>query len=457
LCIKYEIRKSESTLSIRKSISFSFSAQIINTIIGFVVSVIITRILGTTGRGEQALFTNSLAFAVLFFGFSINSTIPYFINSGKAKAEELLSTIITFVLASTVLIYCTLLLLKYYGKLGIALSEDMQSPKYLLIFTGMYFTNLMTSVISTFLVAYKKFKAVSIYSILSQGLPALIYLLLYLDVLPYDHGNPFRTVVTVMAAVAFFSFVFIFSLFFKILPVRPVKKLLPITLIRQFILFSSMAYVGNVATFFNYKLDFWVVDLYWGKSQLGIYSLAAQLSQLLWILPSTIASVLYSFASTCTEQQAVNYAIQLKQIAFYGILVLAAAGLTLSYFFIPVLYGVEFSGVFRLMTIFVFGVVPFSITTVLASFFAARGNFKVSFVISLVIFAISSTMYFTFIPKFGLAGGAFASALSYLIASVICELWFCRKYNVPVLNLFRPDKVIFSIQGLKHYLGKSKG
>jgi hypothetical protein len=57
----------------------------------------------------------------LFFGFSINSTITYFINSGKARAEELLTTIVVFTLGSTVLVYIVLNVLGYYGKLGIAL------------------------------------------------------------------------------------------------------------------------------------------------------------------------------------------------------------------------------------------------------------------------------------------------------------------------------------------------
>jgi O-antigen/teichoic acid export membrane protein len=113
-----------------------------------------------------------------------------------------------------------------------------------------------------------------------------------------------------------------------------------------------MAYLGNVATFFNYKLDFWIVDFYWGKPQLGIYSLASQLSQLLWVLPAAIATVLYSFASNCSQQQAVTYAIQLKQLAFYGTLILAGVGLLLAYFFIPVLYGKEFTEAFKLMKIF---------------------------------------------------------------------------------------------------------
>ena len=113
------------------------------------------------------------------------------------------------------------------------------------------------------------------------------------------------------------------------------------------------------------------------------------------------------------------------------------------------LYGNEFAGPFHLMTIFVIGVIPFSITTVLASFFAARGNFKISFIVSLIVFLLSSVLYFTLIPQFGLVGGAISSAIAYLSATVIIEIWFCKKYKVSMLNLFTPNKNIFSLKILK--------
>ena len=109
-----------------------------------------------------------------------------------------------------------------------------------------------------------------------------------------------------------------------------------------------MAYVGNVAQFFNYKLDFWVVDEYYGKSNLGIYSLAAQLSQLLWMLPLAISTVLYSYASTGSREDAINFTVRLKQIAFYGTLFLGITGLFLSYYLIPILYGKEFNESFSI-------------------------------------------------------------------------------------------------------------
>ncbi|MDP4285615.1 MAG: polysaccharide biosynthesis C-terminal domain-containing protein [Bacteroidota bacterium] len=436
-------------MSIKKSISFTFGAQIINSVIGFISSIIITRILGAEGRGENAIFSNAIAFSVLFFGFSISSTIPYFINSGKAKAEELLTTVIIFIFSSTILVFTTLFLLERAGKLHWALPDSIQSLQFKLIFTGIYFVTLLNGVLNIYLITYKKFKEVSIYSVVFQGLPVTVYLLLYFNVIPYNHKDPFTVIVFVTAILSLVSIVAISFLFIKLLPVRPGKKLVPLSLIRKFVFFSSMAYIGNVAQFFNYKLDFWVVDSYFGKSQLGIYSLAAQLSQLLWMLPSAIATVLYSYASIGSREDAINFTVRLKQIAFYGTLFLGVTGLFLSYYLIPILYGNEFKESFNLMKLFIIGIVPFSITTIVSSFFAARGNFKISFFISVGIFMISTIMYFTLIPRFGLRGGAIGSSIAYLIASILSEIWFCKEYKVSYLNLFQIDKSLLSLSGLK--------
>lgn len=438
-------------MSFKKNVSFTFGAQLINTCIGFISSIIITRILGAYGRGENAIFSNSIAFAALFFGFSINSTIPYFINSGKAKAEELLSTIIVYIFGSTIFVYFALLLLEHFGKLNWALPSPIQSLEYKFIFIGIYFTSLTNGVLTSFLSAYKEFKLISIYSVLFQFLPVIIYLLLYFNVIHYNHNNAFKIVVHITAIFAGVSALALILLLVRFLSIRPSKKLIPTGLIKQFVLFSSMAYVGNVATFFNCKLDFWVIDAYCGKSQLGVYSLAAQLSQLLWMLPSAISTVLYAYACNLSKEEAVRYTIKLKQIAFYATLFFAIIGLLLSYFFIPILYGDEFSFVFNLMCIFFIGVIPFSIPTVVASLFAARGNFKMSFIISLIVLAISTVLYFTLIPRFGLIGGAIASAIAYLIAAIMCEFWFCKEYKVHFFNLFIFEHNFLSIKRIKSY------
>lgn len=431
-------------MSIRKSISFIFGAQVINTIIAFISSIVITRILGAEGRGEYAIFTNAIAFGVLFFGFSINSTIPYFINSGKAKAEELLTTIIIFSLISTVLIYFSLSLLASVGRLSWALPDSIKSQQYKLIFTGTYFNTLLCAILSTCLLTFKKFKEVSYYNIALQALPLLIYLLLYFKIIPSNPANPFPTLVNIIAITSLVSIVAITILFIKIVPTRPIKKIIPLGLIKQFIFYSSMAYAGNVFQFFSYKLDIWIVDAHYGKTTLGVYSLAVQLSQLLWILPQSLASVLYSYASSYKEEDAVRLTLILKKIAFYGSLIFAIIGLILSYFFIPVLYGKEFVPAIHLILLLLIGIVPFSIPTISAAFFAARGLFKFSFYTAIGVSIITMLLYFLLIPKYGTGGAATATILSYLSSTVIFEYIMFKKYNINPFQSLQLDKTILS-------------
>ena len=429
--------------------SFAFGAQIVNLPISFISSIITTRILGSVGRGENAIFTNATAFAVLLFGFSISSTIPYFVNSGKAKPGKLLTTIIVFILGSTTLVFLTLSVLDAMGKLGLALPNSIQSLQYKLIFVGLYFTTLLYSVITTYLSAYKKFKEVSIYGIAYQCLTLGVYLMLFYNVIPYDHANPFKTFTIVTALLSLVSIIGVCILFVKLLDIKPERSLLPFALVKQFILFSIFAYLANFFQFIVYKLDFWVVDAYAGKANLGVYSLATQLSQMLWILPQTVASVLYAYASSTTEKEAITHTIQIKQVVFVLTLLFALIGLTLSYFLIPVLYGNDFLQAFNLMLIFMIGIIPFCFITITSGFFAARGAFKINLTISFVMSLLSCLLYFILIPRFGITGGAIASSVTYLLSAIICETVFSKKYNSPVSNLFKIDKGVFSFSAIK--------
>ncbi len=266
--------------------------------------------------------------------------------------------------------------------------------------------------------------------------------MIYFNIIPSDHSNPFKTLVFITAAISTISIISIIVLFFKIVPVRPKKKLIPFGLIKQFILFSSMAYAGNIFQFFSYKLDLWIVDAYHGKITLGIYSLAVQLSQLLWILPQSLANVLYSYASSGNEEQAINLTLLLKKIAFYGSLILGILGLVLSYIFIPFLYGKEFTPVSHLISIFLIGIIPFSLPTILAAFFAARGFFKFSFYIALSVSIVTFFAYFVLIPKYGSEGAASATVFSYLCSTILFEYMMYRKYKIHPFNSLKLNKTI---------------
>jgi O-antigen/teichoic acid export membrane protein len=185
---------------------------------------------------------------------------------------------------------------------------------------------------------------------------------------------------------------------------------------------------------------------------LGFFCVGVVVWVLFWVLGCGLCCVVFSYASTGSRENAIKFTVQLKQIGFYSTLFFGIIGLTLSYYFIPILYGKEFTPAFNLMSLLIIGIIPFSIPRIIASLFAARGNFKISFLVSVYGFIISTILYFTLIPLWGLYGGAIASSISYIFISIIAEIWFCRKYHVPYFNLFQINKSLFSLSGIRKVL-----
>ena len=156
-------------MSIKKNILVVYSTQVLTIIISFLAAIFLSRILGAEGRGEQALFSNALAFSSLFFGFSITSTITYFLNSGKMKMEKLFFSLLFFSLATSALVFITLIVMKQYHLLHLALPDNYQHISYIVLFVFAYFFSLYASILSSFLTTYKIFKRQNILILIPNG------------------------------------------------------------------------------------------------------------------------------------------------------------------------------------------------------------------------------------------------------------------------------------------------
>lgn len=425
-------------MSILKNVSYSFGAQIVNAAFSFVISIYLSRLLGPEGRGTNAIFQNALGFAALFFGLSINSTIIYFVNSGKIDMKKLFSSLLLFCLVSTAAVAAFLFGLKRLDLLTLVLPESYHSINYILLFSLLHFNTLLNSIFLAFLTAYKRFKTQSLLLLIPTILSLLAYVSAYHVWMRDDREHAFDLVLAVTTITGSLNLLLTAVFYIKEIKVFPGKELMNWADVRLMLMFSLMAYVGNVLQFLSYRLDFWFVDAYCGKAQLGIYSLATQLSQLLWLMPTAVSGVLYSYASSATGEEAGRYAAKLTNNALYGSLLMALAMLAIFYFTLPFIYGNEFAPAVPIMAILMFGIVPFVIPTILSSYFAAKGYFNVNFYCSCLGFLVSIVLYSTFIPLWGTFGGALSSVFSYLINVTVAIIIFKKISEIDYALLLKP-------------------
>ncbi len=418
----------------KKDIFKVYIVQLLTIVVSFSSSILLSRILGAEGRGVFSLYQNSFNFAIVLFGFSLNSSIPYFINSLKVPSEKILFSAIKITLFSSLILS---IILFFFDRFNLNhFSFPNEKIFYKIIFVSYFILQIIFSVITSILNAKKAFTSAAILLFLNLLIPLILYVSIYFNIIGTSEIASNLTIIifsllissllsTILATYILIKKEFI-QLKFSLLNKADTKK---------FITYSSLAYISNIASFICYKFDFWIVDSYHGNSALGIYSLSSQLAQMLWILPQIMASVLYTYASSINKEEGVLLTIKIIKIGMYLTLVMAIIGVILSKPLIPILYGQEFSEVTYLLAIQLIGTIPFCIPTIISSFYASQGNFKVSFWISIIVTILAIFLYFILIPSYGKIGGSIASATTYFLGGIISLIYFCKRYKVNIKDI----------------------
>lgn len=389
----------------------------INTGLAFISSVFITRLLGAEGRGEYSLFASSLQLFVVWLGFSLPVSIIYFVAGEKISKDRIFSTMLLFCILTTLLVILLLTVLNYTGGLWIIFPERFRGINWQLFFVAQFFILQLNGIIIAYLNAFKIFTPQAKFASVIAFLSLVVWALLYFKIINLPWSG-FQLVVFVSFILSIPLWLFGFYLLRKNKIVVFTKSLLKTEEFIMVMKFAFIAYLCNAMQFLSYRMDFWFVDYFRGSTSLGVYSLAAALAQLFWILPNAISQVLFSYFSDTKNKNILNQAIQYAHITFIVSLIGAVLFFLLAFFAIPFLYGKEFSNAGWMIGILLLGVLPFTITTILASFFAGTNRLFVNFRTSLIGLVFAALGYILLIPHWGVMGACIASVISYNASSV---------------------------------------
>lgn len=177
---------------------------------------------------------------------------------------------------------------------------------------------------------------------------------------------------------------------------------------------------GNLVQFISYRLDIFLLAAWASSRETGIYALAVALGSVLWYLADAVGQVTYPRAcSTLAEGQfpriAIRATVAVISLTTVAGLVLAAA----SAYFVPKVFGVEFSGTVQALWLLLPGICLFTVPKIFGGVLVAAGRewstsgtYGVAAVVTIVLDVL-------LIPRFGANGAAIASSVAYGVASVI--------------------------------------
>jgi O-antigen/teichoic acid export membrane protein len=193
---------------------------------------------------------------------------------------------------------------------------------------------------------------------------------------------------------------------------------------RELIGFSATIHIGNLAQFFNYRLDAFIVSYFLGLAAVGLYSYSKTFAESVWLLSASMAAVLLP---TLAGQHVNSKVIAVKAVLATFAVSLAAGlaaflvGPTIINLLLP-----QFTGSINPFLFLLPGVVIFSVTNVLATYLTAAGKPGYNAAIAFISFLFTVIFDILLIPRYGMSGAAFASGISYTMSSLMTVIVFWR-------------------------------
>jgi O-antigen/teichoic acid export membrane protein len=410
----------------------AFGVNVFLLPLGIATSVLIARTVGPAGKGTLDLIIATSALLAMVLSVSLPQGVTFVVAQGKVAANVIASQLllVSIVQAMVALLAVTVLRFTNYFETflpnwglwiiaGVVLYVwvDLISKFWQAILTGQQQIAVVNN--SEFIGRVAQFTSLFIF-----------YGALYFFGRQLSVGVLF---LVALGASILIGVLLLASLGFKFQLSRDLSGL------KAAWAFAVPCYAANLAQFLNYKLDVFVVGYFAGRTSVGRYTLAVSLAQLLWLMSSSVASVLLpKVAASSDPSVIIQHTARVTRLSLWATAVGAVALALLATQAIPALYGEAFRPSITALLWLLPGIVVFSIATVLAAYIAGTGKPHLNLFVSAFSLIVTIALDLVLIPKLNIVGAAIASTVSYSVSALMLIFFFKRETSASLRQILFP-------------------
>ncbi|MCS7012657.1 MAG: polysaccharide biosynthesis C-terminal domain-containing protein [Chloroherpetonaceae bacterium] len=385
-------------------------------VIGLLIDVLISRVLGTSGKGEYALFVTTITGLTALFSFGIPFANAVVGARGDVSHPKLIQLSLYAALIATAVSVAMFLIGRGSGWLTFVLPKTLSDDYLFLaaqtlpfVFLNGFLLGLLIGkgeiifhnyvllgsqacglmVISVAALAGWLTSAVAIASYLLTFICALIAIV-------WKCQNDFR------------------QTFNEALRLSDIKRVAQI---------STFVYLGAIMQFLNYRLDTYFVEFYLGSSELGIYVTAVRIAETLWILSASMSNAIVATAAAGNPKaREASFKLALLSLLIGAA---AAAGLFIAgKVIIIALFSEKFALAAEPLFLLLPGAVILGVANVLGPYLASIGRPDVNLYNAFLAMLATIALDIWLIPKLGVNGAAIASSIAYALFAALTLIAF---------------------------------
>lgn len=447
---------------LKSGIILSYINLGLGTIIPFVYTPIMLRILGQAEYGLFSLASSAVSYlSLLSFGFG--STIIRYISKYRAEGDKKSETAAYgFFLA----LYCCLAILVMICGTIIAFNiepifqrglsnKELEKMKILvLIMTFNSALSFPNSVVSSMITAHEKYIFRKLVDMLSTVIAPLANLIaLYLG---------FASVGMAMAATIIQFLMLPLNIVYctKRLQIKPVFTKLPVTLIKEMLGFSVFVFIGSIVDMLFWSTDKVILGMLSGSVAVAVYNVGSTFNNMVMNLSTSISGVLTPrvtgmvIKETKTEELTELF-IRVGRLQFVIIALIVSGFTVFGKAFINLWAGVDYADAYWVAILTMFPLCVPLIQNTGLTIITAQNKHQFRSIVYLIIAIINVVSTYLIVPYYGILGAAICSGVAYILGQgVIMNTYYYKVTGLDIPLFWRNIMkmaiipVIMSIVGL---------
>jgi O-antigen/teichoic acid export membrane protein len=376
---------------------FTISVRFLILLLNFGIVILTARLWGNDGRGEIALFLTNLSLILVGTNIVCGSSLAYYSNtidiSKQIMPIALFSAIISGIGAITCMIF----------------TSSIKEAVFLL------FSSILMSGVSALAVHYLGSNRIVHYNLVSLLPPSLnILIILIFQAVAPKFGTLTYYIATITSNVLVLTAFLLQkrkNLFFTLSKIYLLET-------KKILQYGFANETNNFIQFLNYRFSYYIIVLFLGKDQLGLYSISVAIVESIWIISKSISSV--QFAEIINMKNKEESRILVTQnlrntvvLTVFAIFIMAILPESIFTY----IFGKSFVGIQTYSIYLAPGILATAIANIYGHYFTALGNLKTVIIKSLAGLAASIVLSLGLIPQWGLAGACIATNASYMISA----------------------------------------
>jgi len=206
--------------------------------------------------------------------------------------------------------------------------------------------------------------------------------------------------------------------------------------VRQAFRLGFFTQTATLSQMLSYRLSYYFIDFWFGRSSLGIYAVAVQLSEGIWLICKSIGMVQYGRISNMDNKAA---AARLSA-SLFRVSIISTAMLVIPIIMLPdsvftFLFGSDFVGVSQVILIMSPGIIFVSAQTILSHYCSGMGNHHINMFASATALVVTAVSGLLLIPVYGKSGAAITASIAYFSAFFVHYIQFNQTTQEKLFSL----------------------